>query len=172
MKLGDPWAGFVSPGTRPNGLNARFERWMYPGGTPNRLARLLNRVEGMAGAIGLWPSRLVALEVRGRQTGRPISFPLVIADFEGERYLVSMLGEGASWVRNVRSAGGLAVLRHGRREAVRLVEVSGDLRAPILRRYLSLAAGARAFIPVDGPAEEFDRVAMRIPIFRVTDDHA
>jgi deazaflavin-dependent oxidoreductase (nitroreductase family) len=122
---------------------------MYPGGRPNRLARVLNRGWAIAHAAGLWPSRLVTLEVAGRRSGRMISFPLVMAEYEGERYLVSMLGEDSNWVRNVRAAGGRAVLRHGGRKAVRLVEVDPDARAPILRRYLSLAPGPRAFIPVD-----------------------
>jgi hypothetical protein len=72
---------------------------MYLRGRPNRLARLLNRGWAIAHAAGLWPSRLVTLEVAGRRTGRAISFPLVMADYEGERYLVSMLGENSNWVR-------------------------------------------------------------------------
>jgi hypothetical protein len=74
--------------------------------------------------------------------------------------------------RNVRAAGGRAVLRHGRREAVRLEEVDPGARAPILRRYLALAPGARAHIPVDrrAPLEEFDRIAAQIPVFRITAD--
>jgi hypothetical protein len=93
-----------------------------------------------------------------------------MADYEGERYLVSMLGQGSNWVRNVRAAGGHAVLRHGRREAVRLSEVDAGARAPILRRYLSLAPAPRAFIPVDpeAPVEDFEKVAASIPVFRVT----
>jgi deazaflavin-dependent oxidoreductase (nitroreductase family) len=144
---------------------------MYPRGRPNRLARVLNRGWAIAHAAGLWPSRLVTLEVAGRRTGRPISFPLVMADYQGERYLVSMLGEGSNWVRNVRAARGRAVLRHGRREAVRLEEVDPGARAPILRRYYSLAPGPRAFISVDRHAslEEFEKVAPRIPVFRVTE---
>jgi deazaflavin-dependent oxidoreductase (nitroreductase family) len=147
---------------------------MYLRGRPNRLARLLNRGWAIAHAAGLWPSRLVTLEVAGRRTGRAISFPLVMADYEGERYLVSMLGENSNWVRNVRAARGRAVLRHGRRQAVRLVEVDPDARAPILRRYLSLAPGPRAFIPVDprAPVEEFEEIAPRIPVFRVTTDRS
>jgi deazaflavin-dependent oxidoreductase (nitroreductase family) len=143
---------------------------MYPGGRPNRVARLLNRGWAIAHAAGLWPSRLVTLEVCGRRTGRVTSFPLVMVDYEGERYLVSMLGQDSNWVRNVRAAGGHAVLRHGRREQVRLSEVDAAARAPILRRYLSLAPGPRAFIPVDrdAPIEAFERVAPRIPVFRVT----
>jgi hypothetical protein len=66
------------------------------------------------------------------------SFPLVVADYEGDRYVVAMLGQNANWVRNVRAAGGRAVLRHGRRERVRLEEVDPAVRAPILHRYLAL----------------------------------
>lgn len=143
---------------------------MYPGGRPNRLARVLNRGWAIAHAAGLWPSRLVTLEVAGCRTGRVISFPLVMAEYKGERYLVSMLGENSNWVRNVRAADGRAVLRHGRREDVRLEEVDPDARAPILRRYYSLAPGPRAFITVDphAPLEEFEELAPRIPVFRVT----
>ncbi len=81
-----------------------------------------------------------------------------------------MLGERASWPHNVRAAGGLAVLRHGRREPVRLDEVEPAGRAPVIRRYLDVAPGARAHIPVDRHAsvEAFGEVAPRIPVFRIT----
>lgn len=133
-------------------------------------ARLQNRASAIAFAAGIWPKRVAALEVRGRRSGRVISFPVVIADYEGERYLVAMLGENTNWVRNVRAAGGRAVLRHGRREELRLEEVAAERRPAILRRYLALAPGARAHIPVDrrAPLEEFERMAPRIPVFHVT----
>lgn len=51
---------------------------------------------------GLGPRGLAQLEVAGRKTGNPVSFPVVVADYQGERYLVSMLGEDTNWVRNVR----------------------------------------------------------------------
>jgi hypothetical protein len=50
-----------------------------------------------------------------RRSGRTICFPLVMAMVGGEHYLVSMLGQNANWVRNVRAAGGDAILRHGLR---------------------------------------------------------
>ena len=153
----------------------RFDRWMYRSGRPNRLARLLNRISAIQFSAGiLAPDHWVTLEVTGRMTGRRISFPLVVADWEGERYLVAMLGQNVNWVRNVRAAGGRAVLRHGRREAVRLEEVDPGARAPILRRYLALAPGARAHIPVDrrAPVEEFARIAAQIPVFRIMPDRA
>ncbi len=142
---------------------------MYRGGRPNRLAALLNRGWAMIGAAGLWPGRLNTLEVRGRRSGRLLSFPVMVADYRGDRYLVAMLGEGANWVANVRAAGGRAVLRHGRREAVRLEEVAPGARAPILRRYLQIAPGARPHIPVDrrAPVAEFEGIAGRYPVFRI-----
>ena len=151
------------------GFLTKAERWLYPGGRPSGLGRLLNRGWAVVHGSGLLPRRYVTLEVPGRRTGRMLSFPLVVADYEGERYLVSMLGERSSWVRNVAAAGGRAVLRHGRRETVRLEEVDPDTRAPIVRRYLSLAPGPRAFIPVDrdAPLDEFRKVAPQVPVFRV-----
>jgi F420H(2)-dependent quinone reductase len=143
---------------------------MYRGGRPNRLAALLYRVDRAVASAGRGPKRLVTLEVRGRSSGRVVSFPLVVADYGGERYLVAMLGERSNWVANVRAAGGRAVLRHGNREAVRLEEIDPDARAPILRRYLELAPGGRPHIPVDrhAPVAEFERIAADYPVFRVT----
>jgi F420H(2)-dependent quinone reductase len=150
----------------------QLDRWMYRGGRPNRVARFLNGIWRRTAAAGLPPHRMSAFEVRGRRSGRRRSFPVVVADYEGQRYLVAMLGEGVNWVSNVRAAAGRAVLRHGRREAVRLQEVDAGARAPILRRYLQLAPGARSHIPVDpdAPLEEFERVASRYPVFLVQAD--
>jgi len=58
----------------------------------------------------------MTLEVRGRRTGRTVSLPVVVADYGGARYLVSMLGENANWVRNVRAANGRRGLEAARRE--------------------------------------------------------
>jgi deazaflavin-dependent oxidoreductase (nitroreductase family) len=145
---------------------------MYRGGHPHGLAALTNRWTAIAASAGLPPKRQVTLEVRGRRTGRLLSFPVVVADFDGERYLVAMLGEKANWVRNIRAARGRVVLRHGRRQSVVLEEVDPHERAPILRRYLELAPGARAHIPVDrrAPLAEFERIAAQYPTFRVRAD--
>ena len=98
-----------------------------------------------------------------------MSLPIVVADVRGERYLVSMLGEGVNWVRNVRAAGGDATLRHGRREEVRLEEVAPERRAPVLKAYLGRAPNARVHIPVDkdAPLTDFERVVGRFPVFRI-----
>jgi hypothetical protein len=146
-----------------------LRRWLYRGGRPNRVARAADRLTAALAARGRGPDYLVTLEVRGRRSGRTVGLPLVIAEVGGERYLVSMLGEGVNWVRNVRAVGGEAVLRHGRREEVRLEEVAPERRAPVLKAYLERAPNARTHVPVDkdAPLEEFERVAPRLPVFRV-----
>jgi hypothetical protein len=47
--------------------------------------------------------------------------------------------------------------------------VGPGARAPILRRYLELAPGARSHIPVDrrAPLSEFESIASRYPVFRI-----
>lgn len=147
----------------------RFKRWLYRGNRPHLLARALNRGWAVLHARGIAPGYLVTLEVPGRRTGRPVSFPLVMAVIGEERYLVSMLGADAAWVANVRAAGGCALLRHGREERVRLEELAVAERAPVLKRYLQRAPGARPHIPVhkDAPLEDFEAIAGEFPVFRV-----
>jgi hypothetical protein len=144
-------------------------KWLYRGGRPNRVASIMNRCSAAVHALGVGPNYLVTLEVRGRRSGRMISLPLVMAVVEGERYLVSMLGDDVDWVRNVRAEGGNVTLRHGLREEVRLEEVAADRRAPVLKAYLKRAPGARPHLPIhkDAPLSEFEQVSSRFPVFRV-----
>jgi hypothetical protein len=146
-----------------------YRRWLYRGSHPNWFARLQNRATAIAFAAGITPRRGAELRVRGRRTGNVISFPVAIADFEGERYLVSMLGANVNWVRNLRAADGKAELVHGRHESVRLEEIAARDRAPIIRRYLEIAPGARPHIPVDrkAPLADFERVSPEYPVFRI-----
>jgi deazaflavin-dependent oxidoreductase (nitroreductase family) len=150
----------------------RFHQWLYRGGHPNLLARLLNRGFAVLHFLGIAPNYMVTLEVIGRRSGRVISFPLAMVVLDGERYLVSMLGREAAWVRNVRAAGGHARLRHGRIEQVLLEEVTVEERGRVLKAYLRLAPGARPHIPVerDAPLAEFEKIAAAFPVFRLVPD--
>ncbi len=123
----------------------------------------------MIHSLGVAPNYLVTLEVRGRRSGRTITLPLAMLVGERERYLVSMLGTEAEWVRNVKAAGGQATLVHGQREQVQLEEVPVDRRAPLLKAYLQIAPGARPHVPVDkeAPLAQFEQVAAQFPVFRV-----
>jgi len=149
-----------------------FKRWLYRGQRPNWIARILNRAWAAVGSSGVAPNFLATLEVTGRKSGRTFSLSFVMAIVDGQRYLVSMLGDNVQWVHNVRAAGGKAVLRHGRREEIRLEEIPAAQRAPILKAYLKRAPGARPHVRVDkdAPLSEFERIAAAIPVFRVLSD--
>jgi hypothetical protein len=146
-----------------------FKRWMYRGGRPNLFAKIQNRGWAILHSLGIFPDRFVTLEVAGRKSGKIISFPLAMLVMNGDRYLVSMLGDEANWVRNVRTAGGEARLVHGIREQVLLKEVDISQRAPILKAYLQIAPGARPHIPVskDAPLSEFESIVSQYPVFRI-----
>jgi hypothetical protein len=146
-----------------------FHRWLYREGHPNRLAKILNRGWAFVHSLGILPNYLVTLEVVGRQSGKTIRFPLALVVMNGKRYLVSMLGEEANWVRNVKAAGGKARLVHGISEPVLLQEVAVSQRAPILKAYLQLAPGARPHIPISqaAPVAAFENIAARYPVFSV-----
>jgi hypothetical protein len=145
-------------------------RWLYRDRRPNWIARITNRATALVASTGVARNYLVSLEVKGRKSGRTFSLPVVVAIVDGERYLVSMLGDNVQWVQNVRAAGGKALLRGGGCEEVRLEEVPTYRRAPILKAYLKRAPGARPHIPIskDAPLEEFQEIAAAFPIFRIS----
>lgn len=148
-----------------------YLRWLYRGGRLNRWGRI-RYVPAMRllVATGLL-DRAVMLEVPGRTSGRTIGYPLVLADYQGEQYLVSMLGRGSGWVRNVQANNGYAVLKQRSRQPVRLLEVPPDpeVCAPILKAYLAQAPGARPHFPVDhrAPVAQFRFLVGTYPVFRV-----
>jgi F420H(2)-dependent quinone reductase len=151
-----------------HGAVSAFQRWQYRDGHPGWSARLSNRLGAIAFAAGIGPNQAATIEVRGRKTGRKISFPVVVVPYQGDRYLVAMLGDKTNWVRNVRADDHAALLQRTR-ENVSLVEDFSGNRAAILRRYLELAAGARPFFPIDrrAPLGDFERIVKDYPVFRV-----
>ena len=146
-----------------------LKRWMYRNGRPNQLTKLINKGWAFIHSLGIFPNYLVTLEVVGRHSGKTISFPLAMTVMNGERYLVSMLGEKANWVQNVRAAGGKATLRHGISEQILLKEVDVREKAPVLKVFLNHAPGARPHIPVgkDASVSEFEKIAVNYPVFRL-----
>lgn len=144
-------------------------RAMYAGGRPSEAAKAIHRRFVDGPLPRLLPIAGV-LEVRGRVSGNVISVPVAPVRYRGKWYLVSMLGQQSNWVANVRAAGGEAVLLHGRRRSVHLVEeVRPELKAPIIKRYLLLALSARPHVSVSwrAPSSEIQGVASRYPVFRI-----
>jgi F420H(2)-dependent quinone reductase len=147
-----------------------LKKWLYEGGHPNKIAKAVNRGWAILHSSGMLPNYMVTLEVVGRQSGKLIKLPLALTVMNGKRYLVSMLGKDANWVRNVRAAGGKARLRHGISEEVLLEEVEVQQRAAIIKAYLRIAPGARPHIPVDkdAPIAEFEKIASEYPVFIIS----
>jgi hypothetical protein len=109
------------------------------------------------------------LQVKSRGSGRLCSTVLVVASHQGQRYLVSMLGDSSEWVQNVRAAGGKAFIKRGRSRPVMLTEISPEERAPILKAWCQVATSGRNHLPVphNAPVSAFEAIAADYPVFRI-----
>ncbi len=136
---------------------------------PAKATQIIDRFVSWLASLGLMPSKTVTLDVKGRRSGRVRSTVINWVEHEGERYFVSPRGE-AEWVRNVRAAGGEAVIVRRGRQKVRLQEVGSEERALIIKAYLGENAwSTRQHFGVDpkGEIEEFEGIAARHPVFRI-----
>ncbi len=146
-----------------------YMRLFYRDWRPTLLGRWLNRAWAWWCGLGLPPRRQLTLQVPGRRSGRPRANILVVARYNGNRYLVSMLGDRSEWVLNVRAAGGKAIIKQGRSRPIVLTEVPPEERAPVLKAYCQVATSGRSHFPVphDAPLPEFAAVAADYPVFRI-----
>lgn len=130
-------------------------------------------------SIGLAPSNTVTLEVHGRRSGKWRRTPLVRTRVGGEDYLVALAGE-SQWVRNVRAAGGRAVIRRVRSHQVRLEELAVADRPPIIAAYLAeglrrsgedaSVTQARFYFGLEPEPslDEVRQIAQFYPVFHIT----
>jgi hypothetical protein len=145
-------------------------RLFYRDWRPTGFGKIVSQMLGWLSGLGLTPPLLVKLQVRGRSSGRLRTTVLVAATRQGQRYLVSMLGDGSEWVRNVRAAGGEAFIKRGRTRPVQLTELPPSERAPILKAWCQVATSGRHHLPVapDAPIAAFEAIAKDYPVFRIT----
>ena len=155
---------YCDPAERRASLRLFYRDWR-----PTRLGRLVNGAWAWLSGLGLTPRVLLTLQVKGRRSDRLRTNVLVVARHDGQRYLVSMLGEDADWVRNVRAAGGEAFVKRGQSRPVKLTEIPVAERGPILQTYCHVATSGRHHFPVphNAPVAEFDTVAAHYPVFRI-----
>jgi deazaflavin-dependent oxidoreductase (nitroreductase family) len=141
----------------------------YRNWRPTRLGKFVSRALAWMSGKGLTPPILLALQVKGRRSGQLRDTVLVLTEHDGQRYLVAMLGDGSDWVRNVRAAGGKALVKRGQSRPVQLTEIPAGERAPILKAYCQVATSGREHFPVrqDAPLSDFGAVAERYPVFRI-----
>ncbi len=145
-------------------------RYYYRDWRPTWIGRLLNRYWAWRASRGLAPEMVVSLQTRNRRTGALTERPVVPCDYQGQQYLVSMLGERSEWVQDVR-ADGAAFIKRGQTRPVRLTEIPATERAPILKQWCQVATSGRKHLPVpyDAALSEFAAIAPDYPVFRVND---
>ncbi|HEX7766951.1 MAG TPA: hypothetical protein VF443_09560 [Nitrospira sp.] len=119
--------------------------------------------------LGLTPGILLTLQVKDRSTGLLHETILVVASYQGQRYLVSMLGNSSEWVQNVRAAGGKACIKRRRSQPVMLTEIPATERGPVLKAWCQVATSGREHLPVShqAPVADFEAIAEDYPVFRI-----
>lgn len=136
---------------------------------PNAVERLLGGVLVALVRVGLVRGHFFVLEVRGRKSGRTISLPVDPLDLDEHRYLVCARGN-SNWVRNVRAAGEVVLVRARRRRRYTVSELRAEMRPPVLKAYLDrFAREVQRFFPVPkgSPEEAFHELAAHYPVFEL-----
>jgi hypothetical protein len=113
----------VSVGSETEAATKRVQ----PARTTVAFRRLSGRLSKSAGWYG-------TIEVISRSSGTPQSVTLFLIGQGGAWYVCSFSG-AADWVRNVRSAGKANFTRRGRTIPVQVVEVDGEERDRVQRKY-------------------------------------
>lgn len=136
---------------------------------PGLFARTINKIVGLLVRVGIGPSYMRLLRVRGRRTGRILSTPVNLLEFRGCHYLVGGRGH-TGWSKNADAAGAVELVR-GRRAAIyRLRPVTGDLKLEILKAYLDrYSSTVQKFfaVPAGSPFEAFRETSERHPVFEL-----
>jgi deazaflavin-dependent oxidoreductase (nitroreductase family) len=138
---------------------------------PSGLTKAFNGLFSWLASVGLAPSKTVKLEVKGRRTGEPRTVAVNWVEHEGQRYLVAPRGN-TEWSRNVKAAGGEAVIVRRGRKPVRLEELPVEQRAPIIKTYLgenALVTKREFGVEPDDELSVFEGIAERHPVFRIVE---
>jgi len=130
--------------------------------------RLINWMIVVLLRLGVSPPHTYLLTVPGRKSGQPYSTPVTLVEEAGERWLVAPYGE-VGWVRNARAAEQVSLTRGRRFENVRILELSADDAAPVLKKYLTQVPVVRPFFDVTPKSNlrDFVAEASRHPVFRI-----
>jgi len=144
-------------------------RFFYRDWRPTWLGRVWSAAYACLTGLGLLPPVLLTLQVRSRIDNRLYATVLAVGNYDGKRYLVSMLGNGSNWVQDIRAARGKAFIKRGRSRAVTLTEIPPGERAPILKAWCEVATSGRKHLPVrpDAPLSAFESIAADYPVFRI-----
>jgi deazaflavin-dependent oxidoreductase (nitroreductase family) len=135
---------------------------------PSSGEKLFNRAFGFLAGLGIAPSFIYLLEVRGRKSGKIYSTAVNLLELNGKQFLVAPRGR-TQWVRNAEAAGEVT-LKRGSRRRFRLRALDDSEKPQVLKAYLSnYKSAVRRFFPVPPEAalEEFAKIAAGYPVFEL-----
>jgi len=136
---------------------------------PTPFERFFNRTFGYLVGLGIGPSHIYLLEVRGRKSGKLFSTPVDLLELQGTRYLVAPRGR-TQWVRNAEAAGEITLKKGSTRQKFRLRAIPDADKPPILKAYLdNFKREVQRYFPVPAgsPPEAFAQVASSYPAFEL-----
>lgn len=136
---------------------------------PSVIDRLFNSAIGALVRVGIGPSHMRVLEVRGRKSGRVYSLPVDPVDHDGALFLVAPRGR-AQWVRNAEAQGEVTLRRGKESLRYRLRPLPNSEKPPILKAYLDqFRSEVQGFFPIQAgsPVEAFGSLADRYPTFKL-----
>ena len=136
---------------------------------PTAVEKIFNRVMGVLVGLGLGPSHIHLLQVRGRKTGKLYSTPVDPMEQNGKRYLVAPRGR-TQWVRNAEAAGEITLKKGSTRLKFRLRPISCAEKPQILKAYLdNFKREVQNYFPVPAgsPAESFAAIVDNYPAFEL-----
>ena len=135
---------------------------------PSTAEKAFNRIFGYMAGLGLAPSFIYLLEVKGRKSGKTHSTAVNLVELTGKKFLVAPRGR-TQWVKNAEASGEVT-LKRGVRRKFRLRLLAESEKPEILKLYLSSYKGAvQRFFPVspDASLEAFAQIAAGYPAFEL-----
>ena len=139
---------------------------------PTAVEKIFNRSFGFLVGLGLGPSHMYLLQVRGRKTGKLFSTPVDLLELQGKRYLVAPRGR-TQWVRNAEAAGEVTLKKGSTRQKFHLRPIPDAEKPQILKAYLDTFKREvqRYFsIPAGSPPEQFAALTTSYPAFELLAD--
>jgi deazaflavin-dependent oxidoreductase (nitroreductase family) len=139
---------------------------------PTTIEKLFNRSFGFLVGLGLGPSHIYLLQVRGRKSGKLFSTPVDLLELQGKSYLVAPRGR-TQWVRNAEAAGEITLKKGSTRQQFHLRPIPEADKLQILKAYLdSFKREVQRYFPVaaGSPPEQFAPIAASYPAFELLAD--
>jgi deazaflavin-dependent oxidoreductase (nitroreductase family) len=138
--------------------------------TPPRYLKAMNRVVRAVQKLGIPAGPSQVLTVPGRKSGKPRSTPMTPFVHNGGLYTVAGY-PGADWASNARAAGAGTLSRGRKSRPVKIIELSPQEAAPVLRSFavkvpVGVGFAKRSGLVREGTPDEFEALAGRLAVFR------